>query len=81
MSGNEKKSVSAVTLFSKADENETRFGMCGRYPDWMQRLANPRVFLVAFCIQNILQGIVFSYLLGTETSVERHFKFDSKTIG
>jgi len=81
MTRKEKKSVSVVTLFRKADENETRFGMCGRYPDWLQCFANPRVFLVAFCIQNILQGIVFSYLLGTGTSIERHFKFDSKTIG
>lgn len=85
MTGADKKSVSVVTLFRNQDQendrNETRFGMCGKYPKWLQFLASPRVFLLAFCIQNILQGMVFSYLLGTETSVERHFKFDSQTIG
>ena len=72
---------SSVKLFRSPDENETRFGLCGRYPDWLQRFATPRTFLVAFCIKNILQGMVFSYIIGVETSVERHFKFDASTIG
>ena len=61
--------------------NETRFGMCGCYPDWIQRLATPKMFLVAFCIKNVIQGMVFSYLIGIQTSVERHFKFDASSMG
>jgi len=74
-------SVSAVTLFRSPDDNATRFGLCGRYPDWLQRFATSRTFFVAFCIKNVLQGMVFSYIIGVETSMERHFKFDASTVG
>ena len=75
------KNNSVATLVSRADDDETRFGMCGCYPGWMQRFARPKIFLVAFCIKNILQGMAFSYVIGIQTSMERHFKFDARSIG
>ena len=82
MTGRRKNnSVSALTLVSAVNEDETRLGLCGRYPDCLQRFATPKMFLVAFCIKNILQGMVFSYIIGVETSIERHFKFDASTVG
>ncbi|XP_057381266.1 solute carrier organic anion transporter family member 74D-like isoform X1 [Daphnia carinata] len=56
-------------------------GLCNFYPTWLQRFANPRSFLVCFCIKNVLQGMIFTYIIGIETSIERHFQFDGKTIG
>ena len=77
------KSVSSViSLVSTAqDANSRRFGLCGRYPQWMQRFATPKSFLICFCLKNIFQGMLFTYLVGSETSIERHFQFDGQSIG
>jgi hypothetical protein len=77
------KSVSSViSLVSSAqDANSRRFGLCGRYPRWMQRFATPKSFLICFCLKNIFQGMIFTYLVGSETSIERHFQFDGQSIG
>jgi len=63
------------------EDNATKFGMCGSYPDSVQRFATPKGFLIAFCVKSVLQGMAFSYIVGVETSIERHFKFDASTIG
>lgn len=60
---------------------DTMCGGFGWYPDWLQRFATPRQFLLAFCLQNVLQGAAISLFVGTATSVEKHFHFASKDIG
>lgn len=78
-------SVSTMTLWSRNDcvnnVEGDKCGCCSFYPKYVQRFANPRVFLVFFCIKNILQGMIFTYIVGIETSLEKHFQFDGRTIG
>ncbi len=47
----------------------------------MQRFATPQYFLACYCVKNILQGMVVTYLVGSETSLERHFHLNGRSIG
>lgn len=74
-------SVSVTSLVSRSGNDGHKFGLMGFYPDFVQRLATPKAFLICFCVKNILQGMIFSYLVGIETSIERHFHFDGRSVG
>lgn len=77
-------STSTMGLWLERDndsEENNQCGACHFYPKCLQKFATPRSFLVCFCIKNILQGMIFTYIVGIETSLERHFQFDGKTIG
>ncbi|KAL7636290.1 UNVERIFIED_CONTAM: hypothetical protein RMT77_013049 [Armadillidium vulgare] len=63
------------------DNNQRLCGGCGRYPSFLKRFANPRYFLLTFCLQNVIQGASTSYFVGVETSLEKHFHFSSKDFG
>lgn len=75
---------STISLWTKRQrkpENDNKCGLFNFYPKWLQKMATPRSFLVCFCIKNILQGMIFTYIVGIETSLERHFQLDGKSIG
>ncbi|CAL4068297.1 unnamed protein product, partial [Meganyctiphanes norvegica] len=48
---------------------------------WLQKLARPEVYLLAFSITGITQGMNFSYAGGTMTTIQRRFGLSSKTSG
>ncbi|GIY86646.1 solute carrier organic anion transporter family member 4A1 [Caerostris darwini] len=54
----------------------------GRFkPRWLQRFADPKVYLVIFCIVGVLEGAYFSYFVGVLTTLEKRFAFDSTVSG
>lgn len=54
----------------------------GRFkPKWMQRFADPKVYLVIFCIVGVLEGAYFTYFVGVLTTLEKRFAFESKISG
>ncbi|CAL1277923.1 unnamed protein product [Larinioides sclopetarius] len=50
-------------------------------PRWLQRFADPKVYLVIFCIVGVLEGAYFSYFVGVLTTLEKRYAFESKTSG
>ncbi|KAF0294270.1 Solute carrier organic anion transporter family member 1A6 [Amphibalanus amphitrite] len=78
--------VSSGALPSKelADDDDdppTGCGGLGFYPAPLQRLASRHVFILFFCLKNVFQAMVFTYLIGVQTSIERHFHFSSQQTG
>ena len=65
------------------DEDVTSSGCggLGIYPPPLQRLGTRHVFILFFCLKNVFQAMVFTYLIGVQTSIERHFHFSSKQTG
>ncbi|KFM75768.1 Solute carrier organic anion transporter family member 5A1, partial [Stegodyphus mimosarum] len=58
--------------------------MCGIgscTPRWLQRFADPKVYLLVFCTLGILQGAYFTYFIGVITTLEKRFAFESKVTG
>ncbi|KAG8187163.1 hypothetical protein JTE90_020038 [Oedothorax gibbosus] len=54
----------------------------GRFkPKWLQRFADPKVYLVIFCIVGVLEGAYFTYFVGVLTTLEKRFAFESKISG
>lgn len=63
------------------DSNANKCGGLCFYPDFLQSFTNHKVFLIFFCVKNILHSMVFTYLIGIQTSVERQFHFSSWQFG
>lgn len=47
-------------------------------PRWLQRFANPKLYLFIFSALAILQGAYFTYFVGVITTLEKRFSFRSK---
>lgn len=50
-------------------------------PNWMQRFANPKGFLVNFSLLAIVQAAYGSYLVGNITTLEKRFLYTSQLTG
>lgn len=79
-----------ITNFVKAESNEcdsyieddeTTCGIGNWRPKWMQIFASPKFFLINFSIVAILQGAHFTYLIGSISTLEKRFAFESKVSG
>ncbi|GIY31412.1 solute carrier organic anion transporter family member 4A1 [Caerostris extrusa] len=58
--------------------------MCGigRFkPKWMQKFADPKVYLIIFCTVGVLEGAYFTYFVGVLTTLEKRFGFESQLSG
>ncbi|XP_022244931.1 solute carrier organic anion transporter family member 4C1-like [Limulus polyphemus] len=88
------KSASVLQQFSPVPTTETTFEeelsennddvQCGigRFkPRWLQRFANPKVYLINFCLLGFTQGAYFTYLIGILSTIEKRFAFESKITG
>ncbi|GFT22263.1 solute carrier organic anion transporter family member 4A1 [Nephila pilipes] len=75
----------AVPTEDSADEENIRVdNQCGigRFkPKWLQRFADPKIYLVIFCIVGVLEGAYFTYFVGVLSTLEKRFAFDSKVSG
>ncbi|XP_077488076.1 solute carrier organic anion transporter family member 74D-like [Amblyomma americanum] len=56
-------------------------GLGSYYPRFLQRFANPRMFLIVYCLMGILQGAYKTYFVGTLSTIERRFAMSSQTTG
>lgn len=63
------------------DEEELTCGICSWRPAYMQRFANPKVFMINFSLIAIIQGSYFSYLVGTASTLEKRFAYSSGLTG
>lgn len=50
-------------------------------PEWMRKLANPKVFMVNFSLIAIVQGAYFAYLIGSTSTLEKRFAYSSQLTG
>lgn len=50
-------------------------------PKWLQRFADPKVYLVLFCIMGVFEGAYFTYFVGVLSTLEKRFAFESKISG
>ena len=82
MSSNKRdsKNVSNDSSESKLDY-ETSCGIGNWRPLWMQKFATPKFFVINFSIVAILQGAYFTYLIGSISTLEKRFAFESKMSG
>lgn len=54
----------------------------GRFkPKWLQRFADPKVYLVLFCIIGVIEGAYFTYFVGVLSTLEKRYAFESKISG
>ncbi|GFT65176.1 solute carrier organic anion transporter family member 3A1 [Nephila pilipes] len=50
-------------------------------PQWIQKYATARVYLVLYSIIGIFSGSYYTYLIGSMSTLEKRFAFKSKTSG
>lgn len=54
----------------------------GRFkPKWLQSFADPKVYLVIFCIIGVIEGAYFTYFVGVLSTLEKRYAFESKISG
>ncbi|GFS32140.1 solute carrier organic anion transporter family member 4C1 [Nephila pilipes] len=66
---------------SSNDYRETRCGLGNCQPMCLQRFAQPKFFLLFFCLIGILQGAYFTYFIGILSTLEKRYSFDSWITG
>ncbi|CAG2173637.1 unnamed protein product, partial [Oppiella nova] len=57
---------------------------CGIFrwrPEWLQKYATPRVFLLVFALLGVIQGANYTYMIASITTLEKRFAFGSKISG
>lgn len=60
---------------------DTQCGFGSFKPKWLQPCANPKVYLVIFCIIGVIEGAYFTYFVGVLSTLEKRFAFESKVSG
>jgi len=66
---------------SVINQNDYLCGIGSWKPNWMQRLASPKVFLFIFGAIGIIQGAAFTYMIASVTTLEKRYAFGSKISG
>jgi hypothetical protein len=62
-------------------ENDLSCGFGHWRPKWLQKLAKPEIFLINFSLVAIFQGATFTYLIGSLSTLEKRYAFESKVSG
>ncbi|XP_054158014.1 solute carrier organic anion transporter family member 74D-like [Oppia nitens] len=75
------QSSSAAVDDDDNDYYDTTCGIGNWRPQWLQQFATPKSFVINFSIVAILQGAYFTYLIGSISTLEKRFAFDSKISG
>jgi hypothetical protein len=50
-------------------------------PKWLQKLAKPEIFIINFSLVAIFQGATFTCLIGSLSTLEKRYAFESKVSG
>lgn len=66
---------------SQQEDNDTRCGMGPCKPNWLQRFADPKVYLIIYCTVGVIEGAHFTYFVGVLSTLEKRFAFESKISG
>jgi len=68
--------------FLNSDDPElNKCGMGCFKPEWIQRFATKRAFMLVFSILAVIQGMSWAYFTATITTLEKRFKISSQTAG
>lgn len=60
---------------------EVTCGIGGFKPQWMQPFASTNFFVINFSILAILQGALFTYMVGIISTLEKRYAFETKISG
>ncbi|XP_022237016.1 solute carrier organic anion transporter family member 4A1-like, partial [Limulus polyphemus] len=63
------------------DSEDTLCGVGTCTPGWLQRFADPKIYLLNFCALGVIQGAYFTYFIGVVSTLEKRFAFESKISG
>uniref|UniRef100_A0A1B6M0J5 Solute carrier organic anion transporter family member n=2 Tax=Graphocephala atropunctata TaxID=36148 RepID=A0A1B6M0J5_9HEMI len=72
---------SSVDAEDREVTKETRCGVLGCYPSWLQILASKKTYVVLFGLVGMNQLAIGSYAVATITTLEKRFKIPSQTSG
>ena len=80
------KTKRKTTSFSvqEAEEDDPRLTSCGLgswRPQWLQMFASPVFFMINFALIGVIQGMTGTYFVGSMSTLEKRFAFDSKISG
>lgn len=56
-------------------------GFAGWHPQWLQKFANAKSFMIVYGLLGTTQGMAFLYFIVTLTTIEKRFKIPSGTTG
>jgi hypothetical protein len=63
------------------DAADTSCGIGSWRPQWLQMFASPVFFLINFSLIGIIQGMTGTYFVGSMSTLEKRYAFDSKISG
>lgn len=66
---------------AEEDTSETECRLFGWRPAWAQRFATAKFFAINFSIVGILQGALFTYMVGIISTLEKRYAFESSISG
>ena len=67
-----------INLIEKMVDKSTTCGLFGWRPQWAQRFADRRIYMLLFSIIGIVQSMAFSYLTVVLSTIEKRFGLKSK---
>ena len=68
----------SINLIEKMVDKSTTCGLFGWRPNWAQRFADRRIYMLLFSIIGIVQSMAFSYLTVVLSTIEKRFGLKSK---
>lgn len=66
---------------AEVNAEDTSCGLGAWTPKCLQKFANPKIYLIFFCLTGIVQGAYFTYLIGILSTLEKRYSFDSWISG
>ena len=57
---------------------DLRCGLFSLRPEWLQRFANPKAYLLVHCVISLFQGMIFTYMAGILSTIEKAFGLRSE---
>lgn len=60
---------------------DTLCGIGSWKPAWLQPFGTAKFFVINFCIMAVLQGALFTYMVGIMSTLEKRFAFETKISG
>lgn len=63
------------------EEGDTRCGIWGWRPEWLQKLVSQNSFITAFVLSGVLNGASWSYFSASISTMEKRLKISSETTG
>ncbi|KAK9504054.1 hypothetical protein O3M35_010489 [Rhynocoris fuscipes] len=76
------QTLKANSVQEEKDNNEsTRCGVFGWFPNWLQLLASKKSYVVAYGLLGMNHSALSAYFIGTISTIEKRFKLPSTTSG